>query len=261
MGNRFSFPFKGDSAEDTTDILLNYENLLVSLSYFFDMDVIKMCKCERQASALKGLFNQDTISKTHVPIGTEIITKGEALKGLYIIDTGIVKIMKNTTDTPVQLDSGNHFGMNQPFQVQLGNVCDITAKTMTDCYLWFIERSTLLRLEKTFKDIHSDLISTAGLLDDNSVRGDIKILETEKKSVRFNPTVKVVLMATKEEYKAWGLKESLWFQEGDYEQFRREHRDFLQKQQRLQSPYKYDDPYVNGEGDEEKYDLEEDSEV
>lgn len=249
MGNRFSFPFKTDSTEDIADILLNYENLLVSLSYFFDMDVVQMCKCGDQASALKGLFNRDTISKTHVPIGTEIITKGEALKGLYIIDTGIVKITKNSTDTPIQLDSGNHFGMNQLFQVQLGNVCDITANTVTDCCLWFIERSTLLRLEKMFKDIHSELVSS-GL--DNSVKGSVEVIQetTEKKKVRFNPTVKVVLMATKEEYKAWGLKESLWFQEGDYEQFRREHREFLQRQ----SVYKYD-PCG------EEHELNEDSKV
>ena len=209
MGNRLSLPFRRDSAEDMADILLNYESLLISLSYFFDMDVVKMCKCQGEASVLKGLFNHDTIFKTHVPMGTEIITKGEALKGLYIIDTGVVGITKNTYDAPIQLEQGRHFGMDKPFQVQLGNVCDITAKTTTDCCLWFIERSTLLRLEKMFKDIRSNLDSNE--LDD-SVKGSVQIIEEERKAVSFNPTVKVVLMATKEEYKAWSSFISILFQ-------------------------------------------------
>lgn len=256
MGNRLSFPYQGNSAEDLTDILLNYESLLVSLSYFFDMDVIQMCKCKEQASILKCLFNQDTIAKTHVPVGTEILTKGEALRGLYIIDTGVVKIVKNSSDTPIQLDSGNHFGMDQPFQVQLGNVCDITAKTVTDCCLWFIERSTLLRLEKTFKDMLEDIQMSDDLDSslDNSVKGCVEVINSKKGKVRFNPTVKVVLMATKEEYEAWGLKNDLWYQQCDYDKFRKEHKDFLQRQ----SIYKCDQA-TNMLVD--AYDFEEDSKV
>ena len=64
MGNRLSLPFRRDSAEDMADILLNYESLLISLSYFFDMDVVKM----DTLTVLSHLNNRLTLNATRVTL-------------------------------------------------------------------------------------------------------------------------------------------------------------------------------------------------
>lgn len=172
-----------------------------------------------QTSDCKSLINSQTISRKYVPLGTEILSEGEILKGLYIIDEGIVKITGTSTDRPIELKTGNNFGVGQPLGMHM--CCEITATTVTDCCLWFIENPILVRLEHTFNSLALSSL-------DNSVEGEVDVVYNERKCVRFNPTVKVVLMATKEEYQAWGLANDLWYSDSDYQRFRREHRDHLQ---------------------------------
>ena len=56
----------------------------------------------------------------------------------------------------------------------------------------------------------------------NELVGDLRIMPriSHNRRVSFNPTVQVILMATKEEYMAWGVKSDIWYCERDYTKFR-----------------------------------------
>ena len=51
---------------------------------------------------------------------------------------------------------------------------------------------------------------------------DLYTRGTRDSRVAFNPTVQVILMARKEEYAAWGVKDDIWYNERDYMRFRTE---------------------------------------
>ena len=173
-----------------------------------------------EVSDCKLLLNAQTVSRIHVPVGTNVISEGETLRGLYVIDEGVVEVSKSNCDDPADLETGNYFGIDQSLGAQLCH--GITAKTATDCYLWFIENPILLRLKKLVGDVTEDSSSL-----DLSVEGSVEILNRKENRIRFNPTVKVVLMATKEEYRNWGLLHELWYTDNDYKRFKKENRDYL----------------------------------
>jgi CRP-like cAMP-binding protein len=204
MGNS---PFK--SVTHTPSISLfndpfreeNHESLVNALCYFFEISRDKQDKFQELVSTHK--FD---IRHTHVPIGTNVISPGEKVDGLYIIDSGKVKVIDD--DDTKELYKGNHFGILSCVSKTL--TYQPAATTLTDCWLWFIDSAELARIKYKF-------LSDENILD-VSLEGAVKVIP--KMSVRFNTTVQVVLMATKEEYKQWGVKDDIWYQQSDYDRFR-----------------------------------------
>ena len=94
-----------------------------------------------------------------------------------------------------------------------GTACDISAHALSDCWVWFVSNDELRKVENIYKHV----LSNVNIGMDDSIDGKVFL---SKRHVRFNPTVQVVLMATKEEYLAWGVKQDVWYQDSDYTRFR-----------------------------------------
>ena len=182
--------------------------LLGSLATLFEINHNMFSEFQKEVSSIKF----ENSSGKHIAANTDIISEGDFITGLYIIDSG--KVMIKNNKKVEELDIGDHFGFCSFNSKEV--LSDITAMTLTDCRLLYIDNKDLIKVDK----VHKDLSSIFADEMDDSIDGKAEIIIKNKKHVHFDTTVKVVLMATKEEYKLWGVKDDIWYKDSDYLKFR-----------------------------------------
>lgn len=121
--------------------------------------------------------------------------------------------LTKTDENYVVVENGNHFGLTEMTKCIDDISCDISAHALNDSWVWFVSNSELRKVDNIYKHV----LSHDSCDMDNSIDGRVFL---SKRHVRFSPTVQVVLMATKEEYLAWGVKQDVWYQDSDYVRFR-----------------------------------------
>ena len=224
--------------------------VLNALCDFFDIEEINRPGFKEILNRKRVVVESDKFTN-----GTVLLDGAKELNTshntFYIIHTGQINVVDMNNGSSTNFSTGQYVNIVDKDLRSL----DIIVNVIEDSTLWYISHGDMIKIQYIYnlyrKSVgsdsgedtktssttpkrssipsHSSSSSTLSQLRSVSsgcvYKGDgivNHISRCNDKRVTFNPTVQVILMATKEEYVAWGVKSDVWYGEKDYTRFRSE---------------------------------------